>query len=104
MLHSETLNASDKFSFDLPSISGDEDWKALVDKVFADAEDLAKMIGQMPQEKLHLRCYFHLSMCHPFQGSVLLLRILEVSLSKWHGSGLRFFARGELQKNAAIAG
>lgn len=52
VLHGEPLNASDKYSFNLPSISGEDDWKTLVNKTFADAEDFAKMIEQMPEEKL----------------------------------------------------
>ena len=52
VLHGEPLNASDKYSFDLPSVLGEDDWKILVNKTFVDAEDFAKMIEQMPEEKL----------------------------------------------------
>lgn len=52
VLHGEPLNASDKYSFDLPPIFGEDDWKTLVNKMFADAEDFAKTIEQMPEGKL----------------------------------------------------
>jgi hypothetical protein len=52
VLHGEPLNASDKYSFDLPPNFGEDDWKTLVNKMFADAEDFEKMIEQMPEEKL----------------------------------------------------
>lgn len=46
------LDASDKFSFDLPPIQSEEDWQALLKKAFEDAEKLAKLIEQLPEEKL----------------------------------------------------
>lgn len=46
------LDASDKFSFDHPPINSDEDWRKLTEQVFADAEHLAELIEQMPEEKL----------------------------------------------------
>jgi uncharacterized damage-inducible protein DinB len=46
-----TLEASDKYSFDLTPIKTEEEWKALQEKVFADAEQFACYVEQMPEEK-----------------------------------------------------
>jgi hypothetical protein len=52
VLQGEPLNARDKYSFDLPPIRSDEDWKQLLDKMWADAETFAGLIEQMPESKL----------------------------------------------------
>jgi uncharacterized damage-inducible protein DinB len=52
VLQGEPLTASDKFSFDLPPIQTDEDWKHLLDKLWTDAESFAGLIEQMPDSKL----------------------------------------------------
>ena len=52
VLEGEPLNAHDKYSFDLPPIQCEEDWQKLVDKIFADAEKMASMIEQMPENKM----------------------------------------------------
>ena len=41
VLNGEPINAHDKFSFDFPQISSEEDWKRLLDKTWADAEIFA---------------------------------------------------------------
>jgi uncharacterized damage-inducible protein DinB len=46
------LEAHDKYSFDLPPIQSREDWEALVAMTRSDAEDLAKRIEQLSDEKL----------------------------------------------------
>jgi uncharacterized damage-inducible protein DinB len=48
----ETLDASDKFSFDLPSITSETDWQKLLDKTFADAESFAGLVEQLPEDKM----------------------------------------------------
>ena len=45
------LEASDKYSFDLSPLANDEEWKALQDKAFAEAEKFANLVEQMPNEK-----------------------------------------------------
>ena len=45
------LEASDKYSFDLSPMTNDEEWKALQDKAFAEAEKFANLVEQMPNEK-----------------------------------------------------
>ncbi len=48
LLHGEALNAHDKFSFDTPTINTEEDWQALVNKAFIQAEEFAILIEQLP--------------------------------------------------------
>lgn len=48
VLQGETLNASDKFSFDLPPILSQTDWETLLDKTWADAENFAILVEQLP--------------------------------------------------------
>ncbi|KAA5536353.1 DUF1572 domain-containing protein [Taibaiella lutea] len=52
VLHGEALNASDKFSFDCPPINSEEDWQALTNKAFTEAEIFAGLIEALPEEKL----------------------------------------------------
>ncbi len=52
VLHGEPLYAHDKFSFDLPPISSDEDWNKLLNKTWADAETFAALIEQLAESKL----------------------------------------------------
>ncbi len=46
------LNASDKFSFDCPSIENSEDWDELLNRVWSDAEMLASLIELLPENRL----------------------------------------------------
>jgi hypothetical protein len=52
VLQGEKLNASDKFSFDLPAIHSQEDWEKLLAKTWADAENFAGLIERFPENKL----------------------------------------------------
>jgi len=52
VLQEGPLDAKDKYSFDHPGIQSKEDWEKLVDKAFAEAEDLAKLVEQLPESKL----------------------------------------------------
>ena len=52
VLNGEPINAHDKFSFDFPQISSEEDWKRLLDKTWADAEIFAKLVEKLPESKL----------------------------------------------------
>lgn len=52
VLQGTPLQASDKYSFDLSPVLSEPDWKALVDKVFSDAEKFANLVEQMPEHKL----------------------------------------------------
>ncbi|WP_449440607.1 DUF1572 domain-containing protein [Pedobacter steynii] len=46
------LDASDKYSFDLPPIQSEKDWNNLRDKAFADAETFTLLIEKLPEHKL----------------------------------------------------
>lgn len=51
VLQEGPLNASDKYSFDLPPIQSEEDWQALLNKLWSDAENFAAQVEQFPEQK-----------------------------------------------------
>jgi len=52
VLNGEPLNAKDEYSFHLSPIQSQEDWENLVNGLFMDAENLARLIEQFPENKL----------------------------------------------------
>src|SRR5690349_951661 len=52
VLQGHPLDASDKFSFDVPALRSQEDWLALLNKSWAEAEIFAALIEQLPEQKL----------------------------------------------------
>ena len=52
VLQGEPLNASDKFSFDCPTITSQEEWEHLVQKTLDEAEQFAKEIEKLEESKL----------------------------------------------------
>ena len=46
------LDIRDKYSFDLPPVTSEEDWKRLVSTFLANAERFANVVEQMPDAKL----------------------------------------------------
>lgn len=52
VLQGEKLNASDKFSFDLPLIETEDDWQKLTNKLFEEAEVFASLVEEIPDEKI----------------------------------------------------
>ena len=46
------LEIKDKYSFDLPPIQCEEDWKALLSSLLSNAENFARQVEQMSDEKL----------------------------------------------------
>jgi hypothetical protein len=52
VLQGESLNASDKYSFDLPPIQSFEDWEKLLNKTWSDAANFANLVEQLPDDKL----------------------------------------------------
>jgi len=52
VLQGEPLNASDKFSFDCPTITSQEEWEHLVQKALDEAEQFAKEIEKLEESKL----------------------------------------------------
>ena len=52
VLQGGPLDAKDKYSFDLPPIRSQEDWEALLNKTWSDAETFAHLVEELPDTKL----------------------------------------------------
>lgn len=52
VLQGQPLNAHDKFSFDLPPITTEEEWQELISKALTEAEELALQIENLAEAKL----------------------------------------------------
>jgi hypothetical protein len=52
VLEGQPLRASDQYAFDHPAVTGPEDWNALRDKTWKDAEHLASLIEKLPENIL----------------------------------------------------
>jgi uncharacterized damage-inducible protein DinB len=52
VLQGGPLDSKDKYSFDHPPIESQQDWQKLIDKVWADVENFAKLIEQLPEQIL----------------------------------------------------
>jgi uncharacterized damage-inducible protein DinB len=52
VLQGEPLNARDKYSFNHPPFHSEEAWEGLLNKMWADAEDFASLVEQLPKSKL----------------------------------------------------
>ena len=52
VLEGGALEAHDKFSFDVPEIASEEDWKNLVLKFNNEAEKFASLVERVPDQKL----------------------------------------------------
>jgi hypothetical protein len=52
VLKGQSLNASDKLSFNVPPIGSEEDWQAMLNGVWNDAEVFAGLIAEFPEERL----------------------------------------------------
>lgn len=52
VLQDQPINAKDKYSFDHPPIHSREDWEALLQKFWANAENFANALEQFPDEKI----------------------------------------------------
>jgi hypothetical protein len=48
-----TLDIKDKYSYDLPPIHSEEEWKQLLDKLWRDASSFAELIEAFPEQKLN---------------------------------------------------
>ncbi|ALR31959.1 hypothetical protein ATE47_16180 [Chryseobacterium sp. IHB B 17019] len=47
------LEIKDKYSFDLPPIESQEQWEALLNKLWTDSEKFAALLEQMPDSKMN---------------------------------------------------
>lgn len=52
VLEGGKLSAKDELSFDHPPINNRQDWESLLDKCWADGEQFAKLIEQLPDDRL----------------------------------------------------
>jgi hypothetical protein len=52
VLQGGPLDAHDKYSFDVPPLHSQEDWEKLLEKTWADAENMAVLIEQLPDSIL----------------------------------------------------
>lgn len=52
VLEGGQLDAHDKFSYDHPNISSEQDWEIFLDEIWRDANQLADLIETLPEEKL----------------------------------------------------
>ncbi|MBL1221840.1 DUF1572 domain-containing protein [Chryseobacterium sp. L7] len=52
VLEGGDLEIKDKFSFDLPPIESQEQWEALLNKLWTDSEKFASLIEELPDNKL----------------------------------------------------
>ena len=52
VLRGGPLEGHDKYSFDCPPITSQQDWENMLAKIFADGEALAALVEQLPAEKL----------------------------------------------------
>lgn len=52
VLQGNSLDAHDKFSFDLPPIQSQADWENLLAKTWSDAETFAALIEKLPESRL----------------------------------------------------
>jgi hypothetical protein len=99
VLQGESLNAHDKFSFDLPPIQSQEDWQKLLVKTWADAENFATLIEQLPEEKLweifseekygnyYRNIHGIIEHTHYHLGQIVLIKKLQSQMST--GSGIK---------------
>jgi uncharacterized damage-inducible protein DinB len=52
VLQGEPLNAKDEYSFSHTPINSEEDWQALLNKTFTEAENFASFVEKLPELKL----------------------------------------------------
>jgi hypothetical protein len=52
VLQGEPLESKDEYSFNTPPIHSEEEWQKLLEKAWADAEKLAGLVEQLPEDKI----------------------------------------------------
>lgn len=52
VFHGGQLEIRDKYSFDMPPIESETDWKALVSEFVANSEEFARQVEKIPDQKL----------------------------------------------------
>jgi hypothetical protein len=86
VLQGRPLSASDKFSFDLPKINSEEDWKNLLDTAYTNARKIASLIEVFPEDQLektfsndkygnfHRNLLGIIEHCHYHLGQIVLIK------------------------------
>ena len=52
VLRGGTLDAHDKYSYDMPEIRSEEDWQKMLNRCINEAQEFAKLVDSMPEERL----------------------------------------------------
>src|SRR5690606_4363135 len=52
VIQGKPLSANDKFSFDHPPVNSAEDWEKMKEKLFTEAELLASLVEQLPENRM----------------------------------------------------
>ena len=88
VLQEKPINASDKYSFDLPPIQSQEDWEKLLDKTWGDAQQFAILVERLPESKLwetfvnekygnyYRNLHGVIEHCHYHLGQIILIKKL----------------------------
>ena len=91
VLQGDPLDSREQESFDCPPITSDQDWEGLLEKTWADAEDVARAIEQLPEGRLwepfvdqkwgnYFRCLQGpVEHCHYHLGQIAVIKAMLVS-------------------------
>jgi hypothetical protein len=94
VLQGGPLDASDKYSFDLPPIHSQEDWEKLLDKTWIEAEHFASLVEQFPENKLgdifsdekygnyYRNIHGIIEHCHYHLGQIVLIKKILLQADK----------------------
>jgi uncharacterized damage-inducible protein DinB len=94
VLQGEPLNASDKFSFDHPSIQSQDDWEKMLEKTWTDAKNFASLIELLPEAKLwedfsdgkygnyYRNLHGIIEHCHYHLGQIVLIKKILLQTDK----------------------
>ena len=94
VLKGEPLHAKDKYSFDHPPIQSKEDWERLLDKTWADANNFAMLVEQLPENKLwetfidekygnyYRNIHGVIEHCHYHLGQIILIKKILLQTAK----------------------
>lgn len=95
VLKDEPLDAKETLSFDCPPLSSKADWEALLNRTWADAEELAALIERLPEERLwehfvreeygtYYRClHGPIEHCHYHLGQIALMTAILRESGDW---------------------
>ena len=94
VLQEKPINASDKYSFDLPPIQSQEDWEKLLNKTWGDAEQFTMLVERLPESKLwetfvnekygnyYRNLHGVIEHCHYHLGQIVLIKKLLLEKDK----------------------